>query len=489
MPILRILITFAIAAVFVGAATAQRPTLNTDRIAAIDEMIEARMEAFKIPGAALALIENGEVVHARGFGTIGDGTTPITADTKFQIGSISKPFTALAILHLVETGKLSLDDTLVSHVPTFQTRIAAQSDKITVRHLLSHRSGFSTVFGNRNQGPGAVPDTSVKDLLSVTRRTALQFEPGAAYAYSNANYQWLGYLAERVTERPFSEIFADSVAARYGLEQTRLGPSESSEGQTPGHRYWFGAARPYTWRPERVTWPQGVVQTTASDLAKLLTGLIDAFDRAELDPLLQAMVAPVPAEAEAETYYGLGWVIRQSPSPRIVYHHGLNPGFEAMAGFSPDERFGFVVLANASTSFGAANVSALGSGVVDLILDRELRPSTPRLAERIARMVVFALPVLLLLNITLFVWKWRREAFEPITLNAVRILLRLVLPTVFLIGMAYALYAIVPSLNGVNFQALYMFNPDIGLLLGFSSLLALAWGLVRPILRLRIVAG
>ncbi len=486
MPILKFLISLAIAATLFGPAAAQRPALDADRIAAIDTLIDTRMDEFNIPGVALALIEDGEIIHARGFGSIGDGTIPITADTKFQIGSISKPFSALTILHLIETGELGLDDTLVSHVPTFQTRIAAQSDKITIRHLLSHRSGFSTLFGNRNQGPGAVPDTSVKDLLSVTRRTSLQSEPGAAYAYSNANYQWLGYLAERVTGRSFAELVAEGVAARYGLEQTRLGPSESSDGRTAGHRYWFGTPRPYNWRAERVTWPQGGIETTAADLAKLLTGLIDEFDRAEVDPLLQAMISPTPADAEEETYYGLGWVVDQSPSPRLVYHNGRNPGFEAMAGFSPEERFGFVVLANASTSFGAANVSALGSGVADLVLGRDLGPSAPSLGERIARMVVFAIPVLLLVRIILFVWKWRCDAFEPITFNAKSIFLRLVVPSAILIGLAYFLYAIAPSLNRVNFQALYMFNPDIGLLLGFGSLLALIWGVVRPILRLRI---
>ena len=486
MPLLRVLIYLSVTIVFVGHAFAQRPALDDDRIAAIDALVETRMAELNIPGVALALIEDGNIVHARGFGTVGDGSTEMTPETKFQIGSVSKSFTALAILHLVETGVLELDETLVSYVPTFQTRVAAQSDKITVRHLLYHRSGFATVFGNRNQGPGATPDTSVKDLLSETRQTKLLSEPGAVYAYSNANYQWLGYLVEHVTERPFSDVFAEAVSARYDLPQTRLGPSDSSEGRTSGHRYWFGTPRPYNWRPARVTWPQGGVETTANDIAKLLTVLIDEFRASEINPLFQDMITSPGSDADADMSYGLGWVIK--PKLGLIQHTGRNPGFEAIAGFSPEDGFGFVVLANSSTSFGNRNVSSLGSGVIDLMLGQEVTPSTPSLFERIGRMVVFAIPVLLVISILLFVWRGRRDALEPITFSPSSVSLRLVLPSAFLFALAYFLHTIVPSLNGVTFQALYMFNPDLGLVLGLGAAFALVWGVLRPILRLRMAA-
>ena len=484
MPLLRVLILLSVTIALAGQAIAQLQALDDDRIAEIDALVETRMAELNVPGVALALIEDGEIVHARGFGTVGDGSTAMTPETKFQIGSVSKSFSALAILHLVETGVLELDATLVSYVPTFQTRIAAQSDKITVRHLLSHRSGFATVYGNRNQGPGATPDTSVKDLLSETRRTKLLSEPGAVYAYSNANYQWLGYLVEHVTERPFSEVFTEVVSARYDLPQTRLGPSESSEGRTSGHRYWFGTPRPYDWRPARVTWPQGGVETTANDIAKLLTVLIDEFRATDVNPLFQDMIAS-PA-SDADMSYGLGWVIK--PKLGLIQHTGRNPGFEAVAGFSPEDGFGFVVLANSSTSFGNRNVSSLGSGVIDLMLGQEVTPSTPSLFERIGRMIIFAIPVLLLISVLLFVWKGRRDALEPISSSLSSIALRLVLPSALLFALAYFLYAIVPSFNGVTFQALYMFNPDLGVVLGLGAALALVWGVLRPILRLRMAA-
>lgn len=358
--IIRLAAIIAVVLGLAGLSQAQRAPLDADRIAEIDALVETRMQALKVPGIALALIENGDVVHVRGFGVEGDNGVPVTPETKFQIGSISKPLLTLALLGLIEEGVLTLDDTIVSHIPTFQTKIAAQSDKLIVRHLAAHRSGLTTYFGNRNQGAAPAEDNSRAKLIDELRRTKLHAEPGASYQYSNANFQLLGVLMEQLTDQPLPEIFNQHVVQRYGLENTRLGPLDPETGTAVGHRYWFGAPREYRWTGAQVTWPQGGVETTVTDLGAVLTALIADFNRATPNPLLAEMIMPVEADAEADMYYGLGWVVQPKPDPMLVYHNGRNPGYEALAGFSPDGRFGFVVLANASTSFGARMSSLLG---------------------------------------------------------------------------------------------------------------------------------
>ena len=466
------------------SALPERLKIDADLIARIDAHVEARMQLMQIPGVALALIEDGEIVHARGFGVTIAGGPAVTEDTRFLIGSISKPLISLTLLDMVEAGLLGLDDPVVQHFPTFQTRNATRSDKMTVRHILSHRSGFTTYFGNRNHQYDAPGVDRMSTILDDARRVSLAFEPGDQFQYSNANYQLLGALIEKVADAPLEEVFAERLAAKYNLQQTQAGLSPSSETSAIGHRYWFGSPRPYRWDPARLNWAQGGIETTAADLAEILVAMIKAYEPSQPADLMAQMIAPSVQDAEASAYYGLGWFVRKQPGPTVVYHSGLNPGWEALAGFAPEDRFGFVILANAAGSFGSRNVSSLHYGVVDLILDRPVQSSEISPLARGIRLAVMALPVLILIWVAAFVFKLRRQGFEPISFGWTDIGIRLLAPSVMLGGIAYALYFAVPASNQVNFAGVALFNPDIGLALALGTAVSLLWAILRPILRL-----
>ena len=125
------------------SAPAQTSGQSLPSVEQIDAYVQQGMQQLDIPGAAIALFQNGKITHLKGFGTIGSSGSTVTAQTPFQIGSVSKSFAALVVLQLVDEGRLSLDDSVSKYIPYFQTNDKTASDQISVRHLLNHRSGLS----------------------------------------------------------------------------------------------------------------------------------------------------------------------------------------------------------------------------------------------------------------------------------------------------------------------------------------------------------
>mgnify|MGYP001791879645 FL=1 len=148
------------------------------------------------------LVENGEIVHARGYGYANlEHRTPVTPQTIFAIGSVSKSFIANVILQMQADGMLSLEDPVTQHLPSFRSRSKTNSDSITVRDLMQHTSGFSMFDGNRHQTDTSREDDALARVVSKTRHYRLNRPVGAAFEYSNANYETLGHLIEAVDGR------------------------------------------------------------------------------------------------------------------------------------------------------------------------------------------------------------------------------------------------------------------------------------------------
>ena len=172
----------------------------------VDAYIEQGMRQLEIPGAAVALIVDGKITHLKGFGYIDGSGTPVTAKTPFQLGSVSKSFAALVVLQLAEEGRLSLDDPASKYIPYFQVDDKTASDKITVRHLLSHRSGLATIDGNRHQDSTYRGDDAMERVVRELKSAHLFAMPGDRFQYSNANYIVLSQLIETVEKVPYEKV-------------------------------------------------------------------------------------------------------------------------------------------------------------------------------------------------------------------------------------------------------------------------------------------
>jgi CubicO group peptidase (beta-lactamase class C family) len=194
----------------------------------IDERIESAMAETGTPGVALAVVREGAVVHARGFGvtSVGEGGTPVTERTLFQIGSTTKPLTGTLIMRLVEQGLLELDVPVRVWLPDVQFSVPGAADAITLRMLLSHTAGLpwdqispTRVYGRRD--PGALGDW-VRDELPDRELVA---PPGALWSYSNPGINLAARVAEVAAQRWYTELMQELVFDPLGMERTTFDPT------------------------------------------------------------------------------------------------------------------------------------------------------------------------------------------------------------------------------------------------------------------------
>lgn len=199
------------------------PTLPGSAVAAtpfdpvaVDRFISAQMARHRIPGLALAITQGNQVVHVRGYGTAHDGK-PVTGQTPFRIASLSKAFTAMAVLRLVEGGRMSLDAPIKQYLPRFELATPSATAKITVRQLLNHTSG-SADTGFANSLPGH--EQTLADRIASLRTARAVDAAGAAFHYLDPNYQVLAHLVEAASGEPFDTYLQRHVFAPLAMHDS-----------------------------------------------------------------------------------------------------------------------------------------------------------------------------------------------------------------------------------------------------------------------------
>ena len=227
-----------------GAASAAVPTSESAAApaATIEAVIDAEMPASGVPGLAYAVVADGQVtsVGARGVAERG-GDEPVTPDTPFLTGSVSKSFTALAVLQLVEAGRVDLDAEISRYLDGFAGRPAGGA---TIRELLSHTSGFSTLQGNEAHTDTAGGSDALARQVDQVAETEPAYPPGERWEYSNTNYQVLGRLIEVVSGTDYQDYVTTRILEPVGMANSFVADGEVHESMATGHRPWFGGKRP-----------------------------------------------------------------------------------------------------------------------------------------------------------------------------------------------------------------------------------------------------
>lgn len=371
-------------------------------VSEFDSLMSQFLAEHRIPGAALAVTYRGRLVHAKGYGyaDIAAGE-PATPNSLFRIASISKPITAVAILRLVDEGKLSLDDRIfelldfekhTEEFPNYDPRLK----EITIRHLLEHRGGwdrdvsFDAMFQAVRfaQKLDVPPPAGTVDVIRAMFDQKLDFAPGERYAYSNYGYCLLGRAIEKVTGKPYEEYVREEILAPLGIREMRIGRT-FLEDRSPGEvRYYFpgrgtsvfarnlGAEIPSVygaWHHEAMD-SHGAWIASAVDLARFAC----AFDDPEACPVLKPQsiaamharpdgLAGYDAEGKPKpTYYSLGWSNKTDAQGRDVHaHSGSLPG-TATTLIRRDDGLNAVILFNARSS---PTVSHFGRGIEVRLLE------------------------------------------------------------------------------------------------------------------------
>jgi CubicO group peptidase (beta-lactamase class C family) len=326
------------------------------------------------PGCALGVSRGGTVVLERGYGMANLETdTPIRPTSIFHVASVSKQFTAAAIMLLERDGKLSLDDNIrkyIREIPDYGT-------PITIRHLLTHTSGLRDqwellAFARGRFEEDRITEADVLDIVS--RQTALNFKPGAEYVYSNTGFTLLGVIVKRVTGQSLRDFADERIFKPLGMTSTHFhddytmlvrGRTSAYEpSDRPGARWRVGI-------PNFDTYGATSLYTTVGDLLKW---------EANLDhPLLgdaqmyARMQVSTPLTGGDTSSYGFGLAMASYRGAKVVEHGGADAGYRSYVGRFPDKGLAIAIACNAAT----ANTTALARGVADAFLGGALAPVDP----------------------------------------------------------------------------------------------------------------
>ena len=320
-------------------------------VRAVERFITDTMGVLGAPGAAVCVIREGRILWSRGFGLADlEQGVPVTAETRFRIGSVSKALTSVAVGRLVQDGRLDLDSPVQRYVPGFP----AKRYPITVRHVAGHLAGIRHYlpgeFENREHYP------TITQGLAIFAADSLLFEPGTAFAYSSYGYNLLGAVIEGASGRSYVEYMAESVLGPAGMTHTS---PEHPDSIIPGRgRYYTRAdsTGPIVNAPfvdNTYKWPSGGYLSTAEDLARFGDRLLRGeLLRAETLELLWTSMRTSDGTA---TDYGIGWTVeRDSLGRRRARHSGGSVGGTAHLIIYPDDRLVVAVLVNSDYTFSNA---------------------------------------------------------------------------------------------------------------------------------------
>jgi D-alanyl-D-alanine carboxypeptidase len=343
-----------------AACAAQPGEISTTAVEA-DQAMGARVDTaaadalreIAAAGFSVAVVRDGRLVLAKGYGYANLAErVPASATTIYRLASITKEFTAAAILHLAERGRLSLDDPISDYLPDYP----GDGQRITIRQLLSHTSGLSdaSVLPLLEESGGVGIDRN--ELIDLVAAQPLDSEPGAEHSYSNVGYILLGLLIEHVTGTAYADYVENEILRPLGLDRTFQCPNEQRPDNGWAHGYdiqygnWPRALR--LGRPPAFIDPppidMGVVSSagalcsTATDLARW-PGLLRSF----LDPgSFREMSRPTVLADGTEVPYGLGLQIRRFGSHPALSHGGVVNGFVSLLAEFPDDDLSVAMLVN-----------------------------------------------------------------------------------------------------------------------------------------------
>ncbi|HKB79252.1 MAG TPA: serine hydrolase domain-containing protein [Thermoanaerobaculia bacterium] len=321
---------------------------------AIDKAVTDVLAKTGAPSASIAVVRDGKIAYQHAYGNARLAPPlPATTDMRYSIGSISKQFTAAAILMLAQEGKLSLDDKLVRWLPEL-----TRSNDVTVREILSMTSGYQDFWPQDYVMPRMLQPVTAQEIMDEWARKPLDFEPGTKWQYSNTNYVIAGAIVEKISGMPLLDFLQQHIfgplhmTSVYNTDQSPLGPDEPQRYL----RYALGPLRPAPKEGKGWMFAAGELAMTAHDLALWDISIID---QAVLRPeSYKAMETEVRLANGAGSHYGLGLTVGMSDGRHYVMHGGEVSGFTATNVVYPELRSAIVVQTNQDATPASGEIAS-----------------------------------------------------------------------------------------------------------------------------------
>ncbi len=369
--------------------------MNREDIRLFEEFVQKKMAETNIPGMSVAVVEDGEITYSRGFGFRDvEAGLPATSRSLYGIGSVTKSFTALAIMQLVEKGLLSLDDPVEKYVPL---DLKVMGEPVRVIHLLTHSLGIPAlgyaeafIRGSLQLDTEWIPLASYDDIFTFMKGSTewAEAKPGEKFFYLNEGYVLLGYIIEKVSGIKYEEYVYKNILGPIGMKRTFFEKElvEKDPDKATAYIITREGKRVRSWFPYGITADGGLISNVL-DMARYLTMYMN---RGEINgkrilsaKSIEEMEKPrikTPFETLGGESYGLGWIITPNLyGYKLVGHSGSVLVYTAYAGYVPEKKIGVVLLANAS----GYPLSLIGLFLLSILLGKNPYDLEPLLFDKI----------------------------------------------------------------------------------------------------------
>lgn len=334
-----------------ASSTPPSPTLG----ALVDSFATGALQSQDLPGMTVALAKNGTMLYAKAYGSADLATqSPTQTSTIFEIGSITKQFTAALIMQLQEQGKLNVDDSITKYLPEYNFPAA-----ITLRMLLTHTSGLANYTSLTQYSSWETNGVSEATVLTAVSQTPLLFQPGTQWSYSNSNYFALGAIIESITGQSYATDLSQSIFQPLGLTSTSYTlppPAQSAIGYTLGTT----GLIPASVADRSAVFAAGALSTNLYDLIAWDAALIQG--KVVSPASFKEMTTPDGFEENGGSY-GFGLGLRTFNNRPTIWHNGRVNGFTAETDVFLDSGFAVVVLVNSDNANPDAIALQIISGV------------------------------------------------------------------------------------------------------------------------------
>lgn len=432
---------------------------TANEIQKIEDFIIQSMEENKIIGSAFTISTTENDLLTRGYGHLYKGGPEVNVNTTFEIASLTKSFTALAIIQLAMDGKINLEDPVIKYLPDFKTKNKEVSDQITLLNLLNHNSGFTTVQGNRYQSVYENKPNTLETVVSDYSKTKLIFLPGEHYEYSNSNYQILGLIIEKVTLKSYEQYIYNRIFQVLGMNFSGF---EANENTAIPHRYIMGYPTAYVNNSSRTIVAQGGIFSSIGDMKKYLNAFL------QRDTLLlpqEGYKLIFESNQPGLDHYGFaGWNRKKLKDSDqeidVFWHGGTNIGYVTNMFIIPSKNMAIAAFANTASFFDIHSSSPLCYGPINLFFNISAQMHNPTLGYIIIALWLIPLYLLIILLKKLILQTKPVSSF------------RIIIKTIILSGLVYLLTNYIPNQLGSNdLKTVISFEPIVGYFLVVTSIL------------------
>lgn len=465
-----------------STAAADSAIINTEKV---DQYIEREMKISRIPGLALGIVNDGDIVYLQGYGETGLGND-VDPQTPFIIGSVSKSFTAVAAMQLAEEDRLDLDAPVLEYLPWFDMAGEYDVSKMTVRHLLVQTSGIPWAAGLATLAENS--SKSLEEEIRALRDVALEHPPGEHYVYSNTNYNILGLIIDLIADEGYSGHIQNKIFTPLGMENSFLTKEDGeNNGMASGHVKWFGFPVATDVQYLDNSLAAGFIISSVEDMCSYMLIHLGRGSYNQSDILSEAGVAELHSPGcvlADDSNYAMGLVARKAEGTTLIMHDGAAQGFNSGMIFSPEEQWGVIVLTNFA---GQLELPAMGValGVSDIIKGSEPE-SNSRLWNIIYLGVLIILLVLIALTVRSLVMlpkKWAKKIQQNPPRGFFPVFGRFVLPIGLELLVPFLVFLYIPIGAGFSVWSLFaLFHPDLIYSLWVLAVLMLFKGLWRSYL-------